>query len=66
MLYISPAALTTISCGVGSCRAMPVEASTVPTAAMVLQVGMEVQVRLEIMTTVDGIMELAEREAGHR
>jgi hypothetical protein len=45
---------------------MPVEASTVPTAAMVLQVGMEVQVRLEIMTTVDGIMELADREARHR
>jgi hypothetical protein len=33
---------------------------------MVLQVGVEVQVSLEILTTVDGIMELAEREAGHR
>jgi len=33
---------------------------------MVLQVGVEVQVRLEMLTTVDGIMELAEREAGHR
>jgi hypothetical protein len=33
---------------------------------MVLQGGVEVQVSLEILTTVDGIMELAEREAGHR
>jgi hypothetical protein len=30
MLCISPTALTIISCGVGSCRAMPVQASTEP------------------------------------
>ena len=30
MLYISLTALTTISCGVGSCRAMPAQGSTVP------------------------------------
>jgi hypothetical protein len=34
MLYISLTALTTISCGVGSCRAMPVQASTEPQVQM--------------------------------
>ena len=34
MLCISPTALTTISCGVGSCRAMPVQASMEPQVQM--------------------------------
>ena len=34
MLYISPTALTTISCGVSSCRAMPAQGSTAQMALM--------------------------------
>ena len=34
MLYISPTALTTVSCGVSSCPVMPAQASTVQMALM--------------------------------
>jgi hypothetical protein len=36
MPYISPTALTTVSCGVGSCRAMPAQGSMEPQVQMAI------------------------------
>jgi len=60
MLYISPTALTTISCGVGSCRAMPVQASTVPQVQMAITAapvelgdwGMKMSSEMEVRAVV--------------
>ena len=60
MLCISPTALTTISCGVGSCRAMPVQASTVPQVQMAITAapvepgdgGMKMSSEMEVRAVV--------------